>query len=157
MTGFEQRVLFEPGYNYLHETGPTRRGQHGMDLRFLLIGELGATQFLMFTNWAPLGPVDTGSREPCHIDYTVSDPWGRGSFGVVRPPMAVDVGYHWWTPIYDGDYPMKCQLAPDGQCYYDGSGTTADHVLRAFIERGDAAVWEALREMYAKTAARVER
>ena len=37
MSGFERRVKFQPGYNYLHETGPKRRGQHGMEIAFALI------------------------------------------------------------------------------------------------------------------------
>lgn len=146
MTNFERRVHFQPGYNYLHETGPQRRGQCGMRLRFLLIGPEGASQFLMNTMWTPLGEVDAGDREPCHVDYWQHDKFG--SYGLVRPPSGWDLGYHWTTPQYDGQDSMECDLLPDGQCFYDGSGLAADDVLRDFIAEGEDAVWRWLEKRY---------
>lgn len=143
---FEKRVTFQPGYNYLHETGPQRRGQHGMSIRFLLIGAEGATQFLMNAMWTPLGQVDEGSREPCHVDYWRGEQWGED--GLVRPPMGSDLGYHWTAPQYEEQQPQTCDVLPGGQCYYDGSGLAADEVLRDFISEGEQAVWRWLEKRY---------
>lgn len=147
MTDFEKRVKFEPGYNYLHETGPRRRGQHGMGIRFLLIGPEGAAQFLMQTFWTPLGQVDSAAeREPVHIDYWQHDQWG--GFGLVRPPSGADLGYHWPTPQYEDQPASDCDILPAGHCYYDGSGLAADRVLRDFVREGEPAVWRWLEKRY---------
>lgn len=156
MTDFERRVIFEPGYNYLHETGPKRRGQHGMAIRFLLIGPQGAAQFLMGTSWTPLGEVDKDAngeplhREPVHIDYWKTEDYGMGphKFGLVNPPDGYDLGQHWTEPLYNGQDPMECELLPGGQCYYDGSGLNADPILKDFITEGEEAVWRHLEEHY---------
>lgn len=161
MGDFRREVRFEPGYNYLHETGPKRRGQHGMGIRFLLFGEEGVTQFLMNTSWTPLGPVDQHLRfedgyhiEPVHIDEWIASsvPGIAGhKFGYIRPPSGFDIGYHWRVPNYEGQEEygrMDCDLLPDGTCYYDGSGLQADTVLREFIENGEDAVWDRLEQRY---------
>lgn len=157
--GFERIVQFEPGYNYLHETGPKARGQHGMQIRFVLRGQEGATQFLMFTGWTPLGEIDKDITsqngyhpEPVHCDnWRLSDigPW-KTKFGFVPAPTGADLGYHWSTPTYDSDYlsERECDILPGGKCYYDGSGLRAEHLLKEFIDHGDDAVWTALRDEY---------
>lgn len=144
---FDHRVVFEPGYNYLHETGPRRRGQHGMGIRFSLIGEAGATQFLMNTMWTPLGEIDKASsvREAVHCDHF---DYRFSTSGLVRPPSGMHVGIHWRTPLYDDDTSAgKCDLW-DGECYYDASFGASDAVLRDFIAEGDKAVWRHLEEWY---------
>lgn len=154
MSEFERRVIFEPGYNYLHETGPNRRGQHGMNIRFLLVGAEGATQFLMNTGWTPLGEVDKDAahREPCHIApdgmrrYTA----GFGSFyGMVSAPSGADLGYHWRTPQYEDQASMgACEYLGGAECYYDGSGMQADEALKDFISEGEPGVWRWLEQRY---------
>jgi len=158
---FTRRVYFEKGYNYLHETGPNRRGQHGMQIRFVFTGPHGATQFLMYTNWSPLGPVDVGSPESCHVDYHEQSVI-HGSYGLVRPPMGADIGHHWRKPTWEGEATYKCSFLEDldgGECYYDGSGLAASHLLRDFIIGGEVVVWRRLIEVYREcleAAARVE-
>lgn len=141
-TTFRRLVKFEKGYNYLHETGPNRRGQHGMQIRLVLVGPHGATQFLMGTSWTPIGEVDGDSREPIHVDYLQHDTYG--TVGLTRPPSGYDLGYHWRTPTYEGqtNYGPCEYLGAD--CYYDGSGLRADDLLRDFISQGEVAVWRAL-------------
>lgn len=145
---FERRVLFEPGANYLHETGPSARGQRGMRIRFLLVGRLGAEQFLMSTSWTPLGPVDRRVdpylREAVHVDHWYGDPPG----GVVRPPVGYDLGYHWARRLFPDQEPFECDVLPGGRCYYDGSGLAAEWVLREFIAGGEDAVWRQLESRY---------
>lgn len=153
---FRRRIDFEKGYNYLHETGPGRRGQHGMGIRFLLVGPHGAAQFLMNTSWTPLGEVDEDKtfengyhREPCHVDRWEKEPYG--TFGYVRPPSGFDLGYHWATPQYpeQEEYARdNCPYIGGRKCYYDGSGLGGDEVLRDFIARGERAVWHHLVKRY---------
>lgn len=145
---FRRIVKFEPGYNYLHETGPQRRGQHGMQMRFVLVGPHGATQFLMSTGWTPLGIVDNepGYGQVCHIDHQVPL---YGGFDVVNPPTGFDLGYHWRTPLYEGQTDMGgCTYLGGDPCFYDGSGLAAENVLREFIKEGERAVWRWLGKRY---------
>lgn len=163
---FERIVQFNPGYNYLHETGPRARGQHGMEIRFVLLGPEGASQFLMFTGWTPLGEVDKDitfengyQTTPVHID---TDNWrsatilGMGhQFGTVSPPMGADLGFHWSVNPYEDDGKptefmdeRECDLLPGGKCFYDGSGLAASEVLKDFINEGDPAVWRWLERRY---------
>lgn len=156
---FRRQVHFEKGYNYLHETGHSRRGQHGMQIRFLLIGPEGATQFLMFTGWTPLGEVDADRKhhEPVHIDkegLRVSN-FGTGDYyyGLVRAPSGFDLGYHWLHPTYAGqeDY-GPCRFLNSQTCYYDGSGLKADEVLLDFMSNGESAVWRHLVKRYRRSS-----
>ena len=158
---FRRLVEFEKGYNYLHETGPRRRGQHGMGIRFLLIGPHGAAQFLTNTSWTPLGEVDEDKnhdngyhREPVHIDKWESTEIGGLSsvkFGYVRPPSGYDLGYHWRTPQYEGHEEYKragCKYLNGDPCYYDGSGLAGDDVLRDMVTKGEKWVWKWLVRRY---------
>lgn len=110
-------------------------GQHGMDLRFVLIGQLGATQFLMYTDWVP-GKTGRG------LNASVS----ASCF-----PMAADLGFHWKTsPWGDGDSSMRMPHCDwiGGDCFYDGSGLNAEPVMRRFIAEGFDAVWDELERYY---------
>lgn len=125
--GFETAVVFEPGYN-------DRGGEysvHGMDFRFLLRGPRGAVGFMMSTGWVP------GERGV--------NPMVAGLF-----PMGMDVSYHAHSPQREGHERAteKCPYLDGQSCFSDGSFMAAEPVLEAFITRGDAAVWEALREWH---------
>ena len=163
MTEFERKVMFVPGYNYLHETGPKRRGQHGMAVQFFLLGDEGVVHWIFNTMWTPLGEVDKPDplnpgrdlHEPVHCDYTRLEDYGIGPsrFGYVRPPSGTDIGHHWPTPLYDGEHERtNCEwLSRDGTprgCYSDGSGLRADEILRRFIAEGDTIVWAELETYY---------
>lgn len=133
---FERILITQPGFpltpNY---------GQHGMDLRFVLVGERGATQFLMFTDWVP---GKTGVRD----GFRSSHP---------NFPMAADLGYHWKTDphgnLADESWGRmdECDFFPDG-CWYDGSGLRADPVMQRFIAGGLDAVWADLEDEYRSIA-----
>lgn len=147
-TIYRRAVLFQPGYNYLHETGPRRRGQHGMEITFAFIGPLGATTFVFNTMWSPLGEVDPSPSwgQPCHVDR-------EGQY--VHHPRGVDVGRHWGSPIpgYE-EYAYQssnCRIT-GGFCEYDGSGLRADKLLREFISKGEPAVWRELIAFYRSLA-----
>lgn len=135
--GFIRRIDFEPGYDCVDTGCEPRHGRHGMGLRFLLLGEEGATQFLLYTcDWLP------GLQRRLH------------ERGAMHGPMAADLGFHWLTPVYEGqDGGGACEYLAGAGCFYDGSGLRADDVLDRFLVDGVDAVWEALTEEWHHRAA----
>jgi hypothetical protein len=128
--GFERAIEWVQGYDD-QPYGPKSYGQHGMDLRFLLRGPKGVTQFLVSTGWVP------GKKG---VPASLADYF----------PSATDIGYHAMTPQWEGqeEYGRECEYLGGRTCYYDGSGLSAEPILDAFIRRGDAAVWTALHEWH---------
>ena len=133
---FRREITFEPGYDHRDDPDAKQRqhGCHGMNLRFVLHGEHGSVQFLLYTGWLP----------------------GQSSFaaGPALSPMGADVGYHWDEPRYEGQDWHSCAMRPAGRCYYDGSGLQADELFQKFTREGDAVVWRTLEERYADLDAR---
>lgn len=129
--GFVRRIDFEPGYDCWTNGCSQRHGRHGMNMRFLLIGEAGATQFLLYTGWEP-GKVHHGTL--------------RSDSGA----MAADLGYHWTRPLYDDHFTdgKPCEYLCGAQCFYDGSGLNAEPVFERFVLDGADAVWEELQAYY---------
>jgi hypothetical protein len=124
---FERAVVFESGWN---DRGG-QYGVHGMEIRFLLRGPKGVAQFVMNAGWIP------GEKgiSPRLADYF---------------PSGSDLGYHAHVPQYDGamEGRSECPYLDGKPCFYDGSGLQAEPVLTDFIQRGEVAVWEALRERH---------
>ncbi len=134
---FTRKLEIVPAFDKRH-TDPTKNyGIHGMELRFILIGEKGATQFVVYT----------GVQLP-HVRKELL----RTSFDTFEAstrPMGADIGYHSPTPRYDGQDGMEnCPYLDGATCYYDGSGLQAHAFLPVFLEKGEDAVWEMLEERY---------
>jgi len=130
---FEYRITFyaardgrdpDPSKNY--GIIPTR-------IRFVLLGPKGAEHFLMGTGWPPRA---VGLHGRC------------GDAHCANAPMGYDVGYHSFYQHYEGQQMVECDLLPGGRCYCDGSALQAQEVMWGLIERGEEAVWEALKERY---------
>lgn len=150
---FVRRVQFQPGYNYLHETGPKRRGQHGMEIAFALIGPLGSVSFELNTFWTPPGPVDEGRTEVVHFDE-VGRRWGDP---VVRPPSGTAVFIHWRDEFPDTlGQRDACSWLDGALCWGDVTYSGSDPILRDFIREGDAAVWRHLADWYESVAQRTD-
>lgn len=120
----ERAVIFQPGYR----TDRASYGRHGMEVKWLLRGPKGVTQFLVMTGWEP------GLGRDEHE---------------VRAPMGADLGYHALHRQYEG--------APDGDaceylggrvCFYDGSGLAADKLLARFLIEGEDVIWRTLAERH---------
>jgi hypothetical protein len=137
---FRREIRFEPGYDHRNDGG----GCHGLSIRFLLHGDKGTIQFLIYTDWLPT-----------HI---TEDAWGkridRDKREVIRLaniyPMAADLGRHWRTRLGYNEAPYECDIL-DGadQCFYEGSALRADQVLADLLTGGDSAVWDTLEAEYA--------
>ena len=139
--GFERAIVFEPGFGMdpaeRSKPASQRYGRHSMQMRWLLRGPHGVAQFLMSTGWTP---------EPAPADPS----WPSLRDWMTTSPSGWDLGYHARVPQYEGaeqygEQPCSYLEAP---CWYDGSGLAADPVLAAFFDRGEVAVWEALREVH---------
>lgn len=139
MKGLKRKIYFEPGYDCLRYECTDRSGKkdchgdhgsHGMQMRFVVGGEEGAVQFLLFTHWLP-------GVAPRYDDT----PWGN--------PMAADLGYHSKKPHYKGQEKMQddCPYIK-GPCYYDGSGLNAEQPWSILRNYGDAALWKFLEGYY---------
>lgn len=140
----ERRISFEVGYN--HSAFDCGHGQHGMNLRFTLIGPHGAVTWLVFmTNWVP-GNVSGFGTVPAIDPVSLVVPILYPTLG---DGMAADLGFHSNEPSYRDHESMDCDLLPAGYCYYDGSGLAAGPVLEAFLEHGPMAVWASLARFYA--------
>lgn len=161
-----REIEFTAGYDH-REGSPTRDvkyddlpdgkqvGCGGSQIRFYLIGDEGAVQFVMYTDWMPSDVVDD-TRGPRVEDHTPRE-WMRGTrweqTTAMQPrlPIAADLGYHSPTPHYDNQPAMDCTLLPQGECYYDGSGLNAEPVMAALFKGGSDAAWDALEDYYAET------
>ena len=106
-------------------------GVHSVEIRMILKGELGATQFAFSTGW--------------YLPEVMAE--GRIK---QRPPMGVDVGYHSPHPQYEGQEVLMedCPYLDGKPCYYKGSGLQADTLLDTMIRKGGDAVWEELESRY---------
>lgn len=123
-------VEFDPGYDRRDPDPSKNYGIHGVAIRFVIQGDAGAVQFLIYTDWFP------ESVERCHT-------------ACHSYPMAADLGYHSPKPMYEGQTMIqdKCKIL-NGPCYCDGSRLNAEPVLNALIDGGDDAVWHKLGSYY---------
>jgi hypothetical protein len=145
MSELRREIRFEPGYDRVEET-KGKYGRASMRMWFLLHGDDGSVQFVMHTGWLPTHIITSewGDR----VDVRVPLPCLDGIHPIPSEPMASDLGRHWRTPLYEGEYERsECDVI-DGGCYYDGSGLGAESIMAAFFQRGDVAIWEALGGYY---------
>ena len=129
-------IEWTPAYD-LRDADPTKNyGIGSMRARFVLMGEHGAVQFLLYTGWY----LEHNREEYRHTP-------GVGG------PMAADLGYHSYKPHYEEQEPIadSCPYLNGAPCYYDGSGLAADRVFEVFLTEGEEALWEELEDYYRDT------
>ena len=120
-------------------------GLHGVDLRFILKGELGAVQFVIYTNW--------------HLKHVQEEFLAKRDFSDYGQrrflPMPSDVGFHSPNPMdYHDEINSRMDNCPylDGKpCYYDGSALHADELYWKMVNEGGDAMWTHLEEYYVDT------
>jgi hypothetical protein len=138
---FQREIRCEPGYDFreedAHKPSHQRRGCHGMNMRWLLHGQYGTIQFLIYTSWLPSW-VKEGQWGPRVDDH------GPAQFR----PMAADLGHHWDRPTYDGEDSMTCDIRSGGTCFYDGSGLNAEPLFAKLLTNGSEAVWAEMEAYY---------
>lgn len=104
----------------------TARARIAFYLRSAAEPERGVVQFVLWHAMAP------------ELGLMTFD--GRPTF-----PMALDLGYHSPTPMWEGQEPMdeECEIL-GGRCFYDGSGLAAEKLLGVLRTEGANAVWSTL-------------
>ncbi len=136
----ERIIEFTPAFDKRSNDPKTNCGIHGVNLRFILKGELGAIQFVVYTNWQL--PHVTKEHEAKFGRYPYDKP-------CVFQPMPADLGYHSPKPMYEGQTSMKSECdVLNGVCYYDGSTSQAEGVFNLLCEEGGEAVWKRLEREY---------
>ena len=132
--GFQRLVEWAPAYDKR-----PKYGIHGMELRFVLKGPEGATQFVIYTNWLLK-----------HNQKEADARMDREFPHLVCHPLPADVGYHSPRPIYPEQtfVSKNCEYLDGQPCYYDGSSLQAETLYWQFVEHGEAVVWKELEERY---------
>lgn len=142
---FEKRITFKPAYDCIQvqpctfgkaTCQPGGGGSHGRGsvmMTMILVGELGAVQFSVFTGW--------------DLDETPQNVRGHAS--------AAELGVHSLRPQYD-DHEARdtCRLL-NAPCYYDEGYVRAEEPWRLLRYEGSDAVWAHLETYYAKLTAGV--
>ncbi len=136
----ERKIFFEPGHDCIRfecvndsercfPGSGGNHGVHGLNMRFILKGDEGAIQFLVFSGWLPEPKLATLDK--------------------IYPPMPADLGYHSKKPNYEGQEPMEneCEYI-GGKCFYDGSGLNAEEPFRILCNEGGEALWAYLEKVY---------
>ena len=131
----ERRIEFKEAYDKRDPNPAKNYGIHGCDMRWYLIGEHGAVQFVVFTNW--------------YLPHVSKELEERGHLGA---PIPADLGYHSKIARYEGQEPMDDECNVIGcQCFYDGSSLNAEPIYRALVAEGSEAVWKELEAYYVDT------
>jgi len=135
---FERRVEFGPAWDKRHSDPDKNYGVHGVDLRFYLVGERGAIQFVVYTGWMLPAVQEEFDARPIY----------PGSPYLNHKPMPADLGCHSKKPMYEGHEPMSSCHLFDEPCYYDGSGCLAEGVFEVLLNEGSEGVWRELEKWY---------
>lgn len=130
---FERIVTFTPAFDRRDPNPHKDYGIHGVELRMVLKGTLGAVQFVLYTNW--------------HLPHVVEEQEGKIPARLWRP-MPADLGYHWREARYPDQEARECHLLDGAQCFYDGSGLNAEPIYQTLLREGSEGVWRELETYY---------
>lgn len=135
-------IVFYPAYDKRNVDPAKNYGIHGVTLTFFLIGDLGAVQFKIYTNWQlPHVQRETDARPPdSRFPY------------MFHEARAVDLGYHSPKPLYEGQTLLsdQCHIL-GGPCYYDGSSLNGEPIFDVLRAEGNDGVWRELEQYYTET------
>lgn len=137
---FERIVHFAPAFDRRDPNPSKNYGIHGVEIRFVLKGKKGATQFVVYTNWfLPHNQKELYEKGKISSHLQFGNP----------EPMGVDIGYHSPKPMYENQSSRPdCPYLNGKPCYYDGSGLRADEFIPTFLAGGSDAVWKMLEKEY---------
>jgi len=140
----ERIIQFRPAYDKRDLDPKKNYGIYGVEIIFILKGEHGAVQFLLYTNW----------HLP-HVQKEIDSKLFNPEFPYLfHKPQPADLGYHSYKPIREWqDTPSfeHCEILDEKPCYYDGSTLNAEPIFKRLLEEGDKGVWKALEDFYEKT------
>ena len=130
---FERRIMFKPGFDWRRSESSRDFGIGSIRIWFVVIGEKGAVQWQIGTDWYP-----ESARH--HLSHFHREPKHK--------PDGWDLGFHSKAQMYEGQEPHECDVLPDGKCFYDGSTTNADLLIEGFLNGGDDWIWNRLEAYY---------
>lgn len=142
MQKLTREVKIYPAFDKRNPDPAKNYGIKSMDLKFLIKGDKGVVQFYIITNWnLPQVQIELDNKIPdTRFPY-----W-------LHKPMAADLGYHSYVPLYDGQKTMgPCEYLDGKDCYYDGSGLNAEGVFKTMVMEGGEAMWKELEDYYYET------
>lgn len=131
---FKRQIVFKPGFDWRHANSSRDYGIGAVRMWFILIGEHGAVQWQIGTDW---------------FTESARNHLSKFSKPNKLQPDGWDLGYHSKTPRYEGHDNMECDCLPEKRCYYDGSSLLADNLVEGFLNGGDEWVWNRLEAYYA--------
>jgi len=122
----EKIIKFYPAFDKRNPDPKKNYGIGTVIILFVLKGKEGAVQFKMHTGWYLPG------------------------IEKIDKPQAWDLGYHSYSPMYDGQPVIQdnCEWLDDKPCYYDGSTLNAKPILDILIREGCESVWRELKNYY---------
>jgi hypothetical protein len=126
-----KQVDFSPAFDRRDPNPSKNYGIHGVDMRMYLIGDSGAVQFVLFTNW--------------YLPHVQDELIARGR---LTGPVPADLGYHSKRPMYEGHETSGDCNVIGCNCYYDGSGLNAERIMDVLLREGGDAVWRELKAYY---------
>ena len=143
---FTRKILFKPGFCWARDEPARNYGNGSVRMWFVLIGQKGAVQWQIGTDWMPKAArEDVAMRSAIHrLCLKTPEEYQK--------PTGWDLGYHSPAPKYEGQEPMhdNCEFT-GGKCYYDGSTMNADLLIEGFLNGGDDWVWNRLEAYYRHT------
>ena len=130
-----REIVFRPAYDKTDEG----YGVHGVELAFYLKGDLGAVQFVLYTNW----------HLP-HVQEKMDKRMDRQFPHLSCHPQPADLGFHSPKPTYEGQETIRdeCPFLDDKPCYYDGSTLNAESIYQTLLTKGHEGVWQELEDYY---------
>jgi hypothetical protein len=138
---FERRVDISPAFDKRHSDPKKNYGIGSATLRMVLIGEKGATQFVLFTGWDLPHVAAEMMAKPIHDPLDIK---------VRFMPSGADVGCHSLLPLHEGQdrSQASCEYLGGRPCYYDGSALMSDDALKILLSEGSDGIWKYLEERY---------
>lgn len=137
MSEFKRIVQFSPGFDKRHPDPNKNYGIKAMQVRFVLVGEKGATQLVFSSGWYPT---------KLHSELVEN----TQAANILCKPLGYDWGYHSPKPLHEGQMQVteECEYLDRKGCYYDGSSLSADEYMWGFIENGEEWLWAELEKFY---------
>lgn len=137
MNKFRREIQMIDPFDKRDDDPKKNYGISALQIRMLLHGEHATMQFLFSTGMHLPNVMKENLKKGAHL------------FELLNRPMGYDVGYHADVPQWEGHEPMeKCDVRPQGTCYYDGSSLQADNLLKVYFKKGQDAVWKKLEQLY---------
>jgi hypothetical protein len=144
----ERIVIFSPAFDKRHPEPGKNYGIHGVELKMVLKGDKGATQFVLYTNW--MLPHVTKEMDNRILRESTTGRLSDISLRCTYHPLPADLGYHSPVPQYEGQSicSQSCEYLDGKPCYYDGSGLNAERIYEVLLKEGSEGVWKELENYY---------